>query len=265
MKKKEIVFLVSFKYLASYLNLQNNLIVRFSKNFDLIHFVNIDKLKIYSNRFENYQVNHIDSKNEIFKKKNIKVFNPNNIKELKIYLVQKKFIIVNTVPRNLTYFKVLRLIKKENFKQIVLGNIGNIQMSVNYWHKHNINTIINFFYKFLSRWILRVFVILRIINPIDVRFVSNQKFYKGFLRKENNILLRLFPRYYKKVILVKSKIFDEISIKKKYHEKYIVHLDQYPYSRDTLLTGKLKKKKLIFIIKTYQIFWNIYQNFSKKR
>ena len=138
-------------------------------------------------------------------------------------------------------------------------------MSVNYWHKHNINTIINFFYKFLSRWILRVFVILRIINPIDVRFVSNQKFYKGFLRKENNILLRLFPRYYKKVILVKSKIFDEISIKKKYHEKYIVHLDQYPYSRDTLLTGKLKKKKLIFIIKTYQIFWNIYQNFSKKR
>ena len=66
--KKEIVFLVSFKYLASYLNLQNNLIVRFSRNFDLIHFVNIDKLKIYSNRFENYQVNHIDSKNEIFKK-----------------------------------------------------------------------------------------------------------------------------------------------------------------------------------------------------
>ena len=67
-EKKEIVFLVSFKYLASYLNLQNNLIVRFSRNFDLIHFVNIDKLKIYSNRFENYQVNHIDSKNEIFKK-----------------------------------------------------------------------------------------------------------------------------------------------------------------------------------------------------
>ena len=72
MKKKEIVFLVSFKYLASYLNLQNNLIVRFSRNFDLIHFVNIDKLKIYSNRFENYQVNHIDSKNEIFKKKILK-------------------------------------------------------------------------------------------------------------------------------------------------------------------------------------------------
>lgn len=244
MKKKEIVFLVSFKYLAAYLNLQKNLIDRFSNNFDLIHFVNVDKLRIYSNRFEKDQVNNIYSKNKILKKKKIKVFNPNNIKELRIYLIKKKCIIVNTASRSLEYLKVLRLIKKENFKQIVLGNIGNIQMSVNYWHKHNMNTFLNFFYKFLSRWILRVFVILRFINPIDVRFVSNQKFYKGFVKKENNILLKIFPRYYKKVILVKSKIFDEISIKKNYHEKYIVHLDQYPYSRDTLLTGKLKKKKI---------------------
>ena len=71
MKKKEIVFLVSFRYLASYINLQNNLIIRFSKNFDLIHFVNVDKLKIYSNRFEKNQVNYNYSKNKILKKKKI--------------------------------------------------------------------------------------------------------------------------------------------------------------------------------------------------
>ena len=265
MKKKEIVFLVSFRYLASYLNLQNNLIIRFSKNFDLIHFVNVDKLKIYSNRFENNKDKKNYLKNKILKKKKIKVFNPNNIKELKIYLAQKKCIIVNTVSRSLEYIKVLRLIKKKNFKQIVLGNIGNIQMSVNYWHEHNINTFLNFFYKFFSRWILRVFVILRFINPIDVRFVSNQKFYKGFLRKQNNVLLKVFPRYYKKVILVKSKIFDEIPVKKKYHEKYIVHLDQYPYSRDTLLTGKLKKKKIDIHYKNLSNFLKYISKLFKKK
>ena len=76
MKKKEIVFLVSFKYLAAYLNLQKNLIDRFSKNFDVIHFVNVDKLKIYSNRFEDYQVNYNYSKNKILKKKKLKFLIP---------------------------------------------------------------------------------------------------------------------------------------------------------------------------------------------
>ncbi|MDA7449953.1 hypothetical protein N8822_01200 [Candidatus Pelagibacter ubique] len=265
MKKKEIVFLVSFKYLDAYLNLQKNLIDKFSKSFDLIHFVNVDKLRMYSNRLEINQLNYIYSKNKIFKKKKIEFFNPNNLKELRIYLVQKNCIIVNTVTRSLEYFRVLRLLKKENLKQIVLGNIGNIQMSVNYWHKHNINTFLNFFYKFLARWILRVFVILRFINPIEVRFVSNQKFYKGFARNENSILLKIFPRYYKKVILVKSKIFDEISIKKKYHEKYIVHLDQYPYSRDTLLTGNLKKKDIDIHYKNLSNFLKHLSKLFKKK
>lgn len=96
-------------------------------------------------------------------------------------------------------------------------------------------------------------------------FVSNQKFYKGFARNENSILLKIFPRYYKKVILVKSKIFDEISIKKKYHEKYIVHLDQYPYSRDTLLTGNLKKKDIDIHYKNLSNFLKHLSKLFKKK
>ena len=60
MKKKEIVFLVMFKHLDAYLNLQKNLIDKFSKNFDLIHFINVENLKIYSNRMENNHINYIE-------------------------------------------------------------------------------------------------------------------------------------------------------------------------------------------------------------
>ena len=81
-------------------------------------------------------------------------------------------------------------------------------------------------------------VILGVFAQIDVRFISNRKIYKGFLNKKNNLI----PSYYKKLILVKSKMFDENLKKKDIQEKYILHLDQDPDYRAMKIVSILDKK-----------------------
>ena len=80
-------------------------------------------------------------------------------------------------------------------------------------------------------------VVLGFFSQIDVRFISNKKIYKGFLKEKK----KFFPAYYNKFVLVKSKIFDEDLSKKKIEEKYILHLDQDPDYRAMKLVSQLDK------------------------
>ena len=75
---------------------------------------------------------------------------------------------------------------------------------------------------------------------IDVRFISNKKIFNGFQKKKINF----FPAYYKKLILVKSKMFDENLSKKNIQEKYILHLDQDPDYREMKIVKILDKSEV---------------------
>jgi hypothetical protein len=103
--------------------------------------------------------------------------------------------------------------------------------------------------------------------------------YNGFNKRKDNILLNIFPRYYKKLVLVKSKIYDDINFKNaKITEKHIVHIDQDPEYREIRIIGGLREnlinehylrlnKFLTKLSKTYRkkVIVSIHSNYDIKK
>ena len=88
--------------------------------------------------------------------------------------------------------------------------------------KTNLKILIFFFTIFYQDWISTILVFLRIFDPIEIRFVSNKKQYDYYLKQKNRNKLFKIPRYYKKLYLVKGKIFDNYEkYKDKLEEKYL--------------------------------------------
>ena len=264
MKKKELVFLISFSALEAYLNFQKNFIRLASKNFKHIYFMNSDFLKLFP---EEYPTNRKFNK-KVFKKfpKNIKFFNPKKFKELDSFLKNKKPLVINNIGRTFETYGILFYFKKHDVSQVLLGHIGNIQGTIYYWHKYNLNIIKYFFSKLVSRWFTRILIFLKIFSQIDIRFISNKAIYNGFKKNSKKFLFKIFPPYYKELILVKSKIYDEDNkFQKKLREKYIVHLDQDPDYREMKVVSILDKK----LIKEHYIklnrLLNLLSKFYKKK
>lgn len=235
MKKDSIVFLTAFSGINSFYSLQKSLINLVSIKFKNIYFMNSDYLKLFSGEYA--------EKKKISKKilnnfpKNIKFFNPKNFNDVDSFLKDKKPMIVNNIGRGFDVYPILFYLRKKKIPQVLIGHVGNIQGSTYYWHKINLNIIKYFFTVLLPRWISRIMVVLGLFSQIDVRFISNKKIYKGFLKEKK----KFFPAYYNKFVLVKSKIFDEDLNKKKIQEKYILHLDQDPDYRAMKIVSQLDK------------------------
>lgn len=241
MTKKEIIFLISFSGLDSYLNFQKNFIKLICKNFKNIYFMNSDHLKIFP---EKYSVKKkINKKAYLGYPKKIKFFNPKSFKELEFFLKDKNPLVINNIGRTFETYGILFYLRKYDVAQILPGHIGNLQATIYEWHRYNLNIIKYFFTKLFSRWLTRALVSLGIFKQIDIRFISNTKIYKGFNTNKNNFFSKIFPPYYKELILVKSKIFDDIEKEKKnLKEKYIVLLDQDPEYREIKVVGELNNK-----------------------
>lgn len=259
MKKKELIFLVSFSALDAYLNFQKNFINLACQNFKEIYFMNSDHLKILPEKFS--------VKKKISKKvysgfpKKIKFFNPKTFKELDSFLKNKNPLVINNVGRTFETYGILFYFKKYNVSQILLGHIGNLQATIYEWHKYNLNIIKYFFTKLVSRWLTRFLIFFGIFKQIDIRFISNSKIYKGFNKQKESILFKIFPPYYKELILVKSKIFDEFKKERKnLKEKYIVLLDQDPEYREIRVVRDLDKE----LIKQHYLKLNVLLNQLKK-
>ena len=239
MKRKEIIILTDFSGLDAYFVANKDLIRSLSKEFNSISFVNCVNLKSY-NRLEQYQ-KKIKSK---FPKK-IKFFNPKNFKDFNNFLLKKKPLIINNIGRGFEFYRLLYFLKKKNIPQVLLGNVGNIQASTYYWHLPNLKIIIFLFTILLPRWISTILVFLGIFNPIEIRFVSNKKQYDYYLKQKNRNKLLKLPRYYKKLVLVKGKIFDNYEkYKDKLEEKFILLLEMQAEYRSMTEVSELKKSSI---------------------
>ena len=111
MKKKEIIFLISFSSIGLYLNSQKYFINLISKNFKEIYFMNIEHLKLFR---EEFAVNRNFDK-KIFKKfpTNIKFFNPKTFKELDNFLKNKNPLVINDIGRTFEVYGMLYYLKKK--------------------------------------------------------------------------------------------------------------------------------------------------------
>ncbi len=222
--------------------------------------MNSDFIKLFP---EEYALDRNYDK-KIYKKfpKNVKFLNPKTFKELDNFLKDKSPVVINNIGRTFETYGILYYLKKYNIPQILVGHIGNLQATIYYWRKYNLNIIKYFFTKLVSRWITRLLVFLRIFSQVEIRFISNNKIYEGFNKNSKSIIFKIFPPYYKELILVKSKIYDQDYDKKKIpiSDNYIVHLDQDPYYREGKSVGELDK----ILIKEHYIKLNKLLNFLSK-
>ena len=191
MKKKKLVLITDFSSLSATLNHYKDLINDLSKFIDIIV---------------------INSQYNIIKNKKIEEFNffnfPENIKilflkkeEYKIFF-KKKFIIWNNFSFSFKYFYIHFLIKKFKKKQIIISNSGNLQWGMQFSGENVLSSAFHYLKKKLNKFLFAILIILKFIQPIDVRFQSIKKinFYKKsiFINKFISINSNLNDYYKKK-------------------------------------------------------------------
>ena len=225
MKCNEIIILTSYASLDVYYNANKDLLNLLSNEFNNIYIVNSENLKLF---WINKKFN---KKSFLNYPKKINFINPKNFKELDNFIQGKKPLIINNIKRGFEFYKLLSFINKRKIPQILIGHTGNIQSTVFFWHGYNNFKLIPYFFKNqFPRWISRLLVFFKIFSPIDIRFTSNRKHYEHFIKKSKKNFFIKFPSYFKKWVLVKSKIFDPFDKKSRtaLSEKYILLIDQEP-------------------------------------
>ncbi len=224
--------------------LQKNLYSFLSQKYKKFYFINIF---------------YILNKKKVFKKytlykKNILIFNPKNISELNIFLKKDKIFLINNLSTKFTHIFFHYLVSKKNIFQVSFINVAMFSnYKVENWDHANLTQKINFiFRKRISLFLYRFLIILKIINQIDILYVSQKKV---FLR---------YSKYYKKksFLLKKYKNILKTNIKrpflkniKREKNKYITFIDSNILHPDYIKRGQKISEELL---KNYFFFLNNY-------
>ena len=277
MKKKYLAyFITDLETLNGKITTQKFLIDKLCKNFEKIFIINTQNLKFFKTK-EIYNKNDffLDKKNSklLIKNKNLKLpnnvhfFNPSGIKDFERFMTDKDLVVINSIGRHLNELRVHFLIKKYNFKQIQISNIGNLQNEVLPIKKYDLKAILNKFKHSFGRLITVVLSNLGLVPKIDVRFVSDKQIIKRIKHNTNFFFKKFNLGYCKKHILINSKAYDYlVSNKSKISEKKIVLLDMYFKHPEYLEMGSAPKPKTLkeFYIKLNKLLKILSKNYKKK-
>ena len=152
MKKIYLGLIASFKDIDKVINSFKFTINELSNHYEQITVINSENLEFFQSRSSSY--NNIDFGNDL--NKNIKFFNPQNVREFNTFIKGKEIILINSLGRTFSEIKVHYLLNKKNIKQIMISNIGNIQ-----------GTKKPVFSRFLRYYFLSILIILK-ANLMDL-------------------------------------------------------------------------------------------------
>ena len=211
MKKIYLGLITSFKDIDKVINSFKFTINELSNHYEQITIINSENLKFFQSRSLSY--NNIDFGNDL--NKNIKFFNPQNVKEFNIFIKDKEIVLINSLGQTFSEIKVHYLLNKKNIKQIMISNIGNIQGT----NKPVFSRFLTYyFFKKIPYFLSLLFYGLGIFKKIEVRFVSNKDMYENFKNKKFS--------YVKKLEIINSKSYDIVKLRNfPIEENYIVFLN----------------------------------------
>lgn len=260
-QQKRLAILISFDRIKNLKTNWDYLINEFTSTLDFVYLINIYNLTFAKKKeFDIYEIKKLFSKKVI-------LINPKSIREFKDFLENKNIVFLNNLENNFTDIKILFLIR--NYKQIIIQNIGHIQLAqITDIYKYPIKTLIFYLKKKWPRLIIKLLSIAGLLPKMDVRFTSNSvninKILKNPIKKflyKNKIL------YTKKIYLVNSRAYD-IYLKNKFKisEEFIVHLDaSLNYYHETDLIG-IRNSEILndhyFHLKKFLL--NLSKTFNKK-
>ena len=239
--KKYLTWFFSDTSLDGALSPHSFIIEKLSENFEKFYMINL--LCIKSPKLSQEFSHKINDKFKL--PKNVKVFSPKTVNELKHFLKKKEIIGICTWGKHFEDFKYHLFLNFYKVKLIQISNVGNLQWTVK-CPKNTIWTEIKFrLEKFYSHKIIILLSNLKIVPKIEVRFITdssilkniNKNFFKKFLYKA-----KLF--YAKELVLINSRTYDKSKLDMgEVNEDEIVLLDyQLDHSVD-IDTGYVYEEK----------------------
>jgi hypothetical protein len=207
--KKYLAWIFSGVSLNKMLTVNSFLINQLCENFEKIYFINMYKLKIFTNwPFYEKEFSHeVDNKLKV--PNNIEIFIPKTTKDFKDFMIGKELIAINNIGRMLSDLKINFLLGRHPIKQVQIQNIGfhntsSKWLNSSFWK--------NFTFKLNKYYGHKLYVLLSnfgLVPKIQIRFTSSSKIIdiinKSFVKK---ILFYLKLFYVKEFVLINSRSFD---------------------------------------------------------
>jgi hypothetical protein len=232
MNNKCLIYVTNFNTLPATLEANKDLLEEINlniKNFIIINSSNIiffsEKKKFKINEFGKY-----------------KFFNPLTISEFENFLSENNVVAsISNFGRDYGTYNLHRILTKFNVPQIIISNLGNIQMSFVYSSKNLILTIQTYFIRVFFKKIIHLLVLIKHIAPIEIRFITDKFLYNNLKKKSFKNFFCKYFYYTKEIILVNSRSYDFfLKNDNLISEEYIVHLDAFlNYKEETQLRGHL--------------------------
>ena len=251
--KKILCILVKFEILEQFFYQKKIFLDQILNHFKNLYFIDISFL--YGSK-KKYDLKK-------FKKKNFIFISPKTTEDFINFSNNKKITAIINTGRSWDSLKLFFLLRKVNYNLIQISNIGNAQGTEYKNYKSFLKQNIS---KTLPHKLYLFFSFFNVIPKIDIKFVSNKKYYNSF---RNNSFLKKGMNIFttKKIILVNSLAYDELLISKnKINKKYIVMLNTNINHKDAIkFSGRLSKKKVFESNLKLKIFLqNISKEFKKK-
>jgi hypothetical protein len=208
-KKKYLAWIFTEVSLNTTLATHSFLINQLCENFEKIYFINMFKLKLFTNWpfYEKEFSYEIDNKFKV--PNNIEIFIPKTIKDFEDFMIGKELIAINNIGRFLSDLKINFLLGRYPIKQIQIQNIGFYNtntklLNISFWKKLTFK--LNKYYGHKLTVLLSDFGLL---PKIQIRFTSSSEIIdiinKSFVKK---ILFNLKLFYVKEFVLINSRSFD---------------------------------------------------------
>jgi hypothetical protein len=256
MKNKKYLALIFSAVTLNKLFATNSFLInRLSENFEKIYFINMYKLKIFTNWpfYEKEFSYEVDNKFKV--PNNIEIFIPKTIKDFKDFMIGKELIAINKIGRMLSDLKINFLLGRHPIKQVQIHNVGIHNRSTKFLNKSFWK---NFTFKLNKIYGHKLYVLLSnfgLVPKIQIRFTSYSGnidlINKSFVKK---ILFKLKLFYVKELVLINNRSFDIFKKNKvEISEQKIVLMDHLPlddadshfYTEDTPVKHYYYLNKLI--------------------
>ena len=208
-----------------------NLYTECAKKYKKFYIINLNNFKIFNSKRKVLNLKY---------QKKFIIFTPKTKSELYNFFLKKDLVAFNCLGKSINYFYILALIKKLNIKLILVQNLGDISNP----EEVRCNNFIALFFKInrnLTYLIFRFFTFINIFPVIEIYFESKRDIVKNcqnnfFMKKLESIFPFFKFYYFRKTVLINSKIFDELKKKNnKLNKKYIVFLDSNFFHKDRLI------------------------------
>lgn len=181
----------------------------FSKLLDNVRIIDVSEI---------VKTNHLDKNSKILNKlkiENMIYLKPLNYNELKKILSEKKFVYMYCLNNSLKYFQINHLISKTKIKKFIVSNLGYNPENFNFHQKQSIfKKIILFLNLRFTYYLKRFLILLNILPKIDFFFEASSfvinSIENGISRKISKKIPWLNFSYYKNVIKINSRFYDEI-------------------------------------------------------